>query len=60
MKTTFRLRPEIWRKLRALAEARALREGGRPSANAVVEDLVERARPTTFRAATVRKRKGRG
>jgi len=60
MQTTLRLRPEIWRKLRALAEAKALTEGGRPSANALVEDLVRRAGPVVARPVAIRKRKGRG
>jgi predicted DNA-binding protein len=42
MQTTIRVRPEIWQALRMLAERRALRQGGRPSASAIVTELVER------------------
>ena len=41
--TNIRIRPEIWQALRALAELRALRVGGRPSASAVVAELVTEA-----------------
>jgi hypothetical protein len=33
----------VWRMLRALAEAKALQAGGRPSASAIVAELVEQA-----------------
>ena len=43
MQTTVRIKQSTWRALRALSEARALEVGGRPSASAVVEELVEAA-----------------
>jgi hypothetical protein len=43
LQTSIRISPEIWRRLRALAEDRALKLGGRPSASAVVEELVTKA-----------------
>lgn len=39
--TTITLSPRLWRLLRSLAEARALESRGRPSASAVVRELVE-------------------
>ena len=33
----------IWLMLRALAEARAIEEGGRPNASAIVAELVQKA-----------------
>jgi hypothetical protein len=39
--TTIRVPERIWTALRALAEQRALAEGGRPSVAALVVDLVE-------------------
>lgn len=41
MATTIRLSPKAWTILRAMANARAIAEGGRPNAGAVVEQLVE-------------------
>jgi len=41
LQTTIRISTDTWRRLRALAEGRALKVGGRPSASAVVEELVE-------------------
>lgn len=38
--TSIRVSRETWRALRALAEARAERVGGRPSASAVITELV--------------------
>lgn len=43
LQTTIRIDRETWRRLRALAEDRALREGGRPSASAVIEELINNA-----------------
>lgn len=41
--TTIRVRPKIWRALRQLAEDRSEAVGGRPSASAVIEELVTKA-----------------
>ncbi len=43
MQTSIRVSPETWRRLRALAEDRALKVGGRPSASAVITELIENA-----------------
>jgi hypothetical protein len=41
--STIRVRPAVWSALRALAELRALKVGGRPSASAVIAELVTEA-----------------
>ena len=43
MQTTIRIPERIWRALRALAEHKALEAGGRPSASAVIAELVDAA-----------------
>jgi hypothetical protein len=48
--TTIRISPRLWRVLRGLAETRALEGRGRPSASAVVSDLVEREAARRTRA----------
>ncbi len=40
--TTIKVRAEVWRALRALAESHALKNGGRASASAVVSELILR------------------
>lgn len=43
MQTTIRVSSRVWRLLRALAEHKALEAGGRPSASAVIAELVDAA-----------------
>lgn len=50
VQTTMRLDRATWLRLRQMAEARALRDGGRPSMAAAVEGLVNRAVITDPRA----------
>ncbi len=49
--TNVRLPEQVWRQLRALAEERATRVGGRPSASAVLAELVAAASRPRQRAA---------
>ena len=42
IRTSVTVPESVWRLLRGLAEKRALREGGKPNASAVVAELVER------------------
>jgi len=39
--TTVRVRPDVWRALRRLAETRALADGGKPSVSGAITALVE-------------------
>lgn len=39
--TTVTLRRDVWQKLRDMAEDAALRDGGKPSASAIIETLVK-------------------
>jgi predicted DNA-binding ribbon-helix-helix protein len=39
--TTIRVPERVWRMLRALAEARSLADGGKPSVSAVITALTE-------------------
>lgn len=55
LQTSIRVPEEVWKALRALAERRALAEGGRPNVSGIVVQLVERE---TARQADEQERAG--